>query len=460
MSSEDSGFDLRAFLVEQARVGQLDSEGGFTIAAQKAAKKLAFFGLPQEYDWVLKVVQAANLWRVPQLLVTQSRVATSFAMAPDPQPSQATLAHTLAEPTLSNTDPIHALAMALRSLVEQVGLSFVLAIRRNGESEAPIYAGDDVSQLSPGTRARWGRLSKDGIRLTVSHFRGTESTLGRYLPTFSQVERRDVAIMQILQRRAFPSSVPIVLDGRRINSPAMTPFFAPSRGYRLLRTGSLDPSGRILSHNLPWEPPASQLNWLVEHPDRPWYVLRGRDWRYPEIPPSRSDSDSNSHRLLMTRQGVVCRVFRVPNSFSRASVLLVAPSDHCRSDLSGLALELSNRNTRDLRALRRQVAKALEEFVAELKQPSSWEWATDAPGSPEGPVGEGLDAAGSSIFSASLTTPVMRFWTALARARENLSYPVLDPTNKMLMLEVWTSSTIEDLKQTTEQFASRAPIEE
>ena len=148
----DLGVDLRTFLSNQYGEGQVDSEGSFTIASEKALQKLAFFALPHQFDWVLKIVQAVNLWKADSLVVAQSRTATSFTFSPSPQPSPGSLLNALSSTAMNTSDPVHALAMALRSLVEQVGLSFVLAFRIQGVSGSPIYAGDDTTHLSPRVR--------------------------------------------------------------------------------------------------------------------------------------------------------------------------------------------------------------------------------------------------------------------------------------------------------------------
>ena len=184
-----SGFDLKAYLDEQRNEGRQDSEGAFTVAAEKAALKLAHFSLPGEYDWVLKIIQAVNAWRADRLLVRQSRLATSFYFLPDQGVqaiSTAGFINLLTQGTLNNVSPSHMLCMALRSLVDQVNLSFVLAVRLGDVSSQPIFAGDDTSQLDPEVRRVWSALDRDGVRLTVSHFK-TVSYTHLTLPTILRV---------------------------------------------------------------------------------------------------------------------------------------------------------------------------------------------------------------------------------------------------------------------------------
>ena len=63
----ESEFDLGRFLNQQASEGSLDSEGEFTIDHAVAARKLARFAMPDEYSWVLKLVQASVGWKSAEL---------------------------------------------------------------------------------------------------------------------------------------------------------------------------------------------------------------------------------------------------------------------------------------------------------------------------------------------------------------------------------------------------------
>ena len=456
MASESSGLDLKAFLAEQTLEGSVESEGAFTIAADKAMEKLSYFALPHESDWVLKVIQAANLWKVERVVVVQTRVATSFTFAPTPQPPQALLVQAFSAMAPNNTDPLHALAMALRSLVEQIGLSFVLAFRRDGITEEPIFAGDDTTQLSARTRAQWTHQKVDGIRLTVSHFRGNESLAGRYVPTLSKVDRRDISIMQTLQKRAFTSPIPIYLDGRRLNDPTQAPQMAVNQGFRLVRTGTFDGSRRFAAANLAWGEPAERLRWPCENPDRPWYLMRSADWRSIDVfigPHGAFPRYPAPHRVVLTRQGVVCQTYRIPNTTLSTSVLLVIPSDTGRSDLSGLSLEPTEEELAEIRTLRQQVALSLLEFLEEIRaepyQPPEETLAAEPSlAAPEEP-----GKAGFSIFTESLGRPAGRIWGSLVSAVELVRHHAILPARKELLLEHWSRHLLVELKAVGREFA-------
>lgn len=469
MPPESTGLDLKAFLAEQSQEGELDSQGAFTIASDKAMEKLSYFALPHESDWVLKVIQAANLWRVERVVVVQTRVATSFTFSPRPQPAQALLVQALSGTSLDNRNPLHNLAIALRSLVQQVGLSFVLAFRRDGEGEEPIFAGDDTTSLDARTRQQWAVLPEDGIRLTVSHFRGDEGFTGRYLPTFARVDRRDISILQTLQSRAFLSEVPIFLDGRRLTDPARSPTIGYRPAARLLRQGVLRPGANgskpvFESRNFPWQGPASDFVLNQANPsDHPWYLLRAPDWRYL---PSRLSDDLRSphhlhappprHSLVMLRQGVVCQIYRLHNSSLATTVMASVPADHYRSDLSGLALEVGEEELDALTALRGWIANSLRELPDQLAD----QIMADEEGQGLGcPIVE-PPAAGFSIFTESLGKPVGRLISSLRRAGDHLRHHSLLPATRARLLAQWRMVMEDEVAHVAGDFEQRRLVEE
>ncbi len=356
----NEGLDLKAFLENQAAEGKADSVGSFTVAREKALQKLADFALPNAYDWVLKIVQAANIWRVPKMVVRQTRIATSFYFCPPRGqnfPSEGAIVGALENPALDHENPIHAIAMALRSLVQQTRLSFVLAVRQDGEMYKPIFAGDDVSALSPQTREAWAYLTHDGVRLTVSHFQGSESLTGRYLPTFSHQERRDVEILGKLEERCFASAVPIEVDGRILG------MVFPRGDYFIIHRQRPLVLGRLAHHAEP-EPRTESLQLLTGHisrdnirvstspghPDRPWFLITGSDPRVESSayrtlsgmlsPMGRAAKKKAEHCVWWTRQGVTVAQYRFEGfGDPETSFQLFVPADHLRTDLSGLEIE-------------------------------------------------------------------------------------------------------------------------
>lgn len=212
------GFDLGAFLAQQRAEGIEDSAGEFTVSSSRALKKLSQFSLTSHYAWLLKLVQAVVLWECEELKVTQTRISTSFMFKPTTSfPQEKDVIATLQHGGANKTKPLDQLCIALRSLVEQAGLAFVLAVHGDEPSEHPVYSGEDVSKLSERERMKWAQLADRGVRLTVSHFKGKESFTGRYFPTFTQVERRDIKINSVLEDAVLFCPIPVRLDGRTLN---------------------------------------------------------------------------------------------------------------------------------------------------------------------------------------------------------------------------------------------------
>ncbi len=456
-SMNELGVDLKSFLSSQRQEGVLDSEGGFTISADRAIEKLAFFALPEEFDWVLKVVQAVNLWKVDALVVGQTRTATSFTFRPNPQPTPASLMQALSEAALDSTDPVHALAMALRSLVEQAGLSFVLAFRQNGETGSPVYAGDDTSQLNPATRASWASLETDGIRLTVSHFKASETLTGRYIPTFSNVRPRDRDILETLQWKAYGSLSPIYVDGERLTDPARLPSVGYSPNFRVIRLGTLrggsaESGPHFEVEDFPWNQPARELRSAGPSlPGAPWFLLRTADW--PSLEHIKRQLakplpliDIAPHRVVLLRQGVICKVFRLRNTSVASSLTLVVPADHYRSDLSGLGLEVGEIERETIAQLRRLVCHALEQyrevFVSVLKSPPPLQAALEGM-----PMGISQQAAGFSIFTESLGKAATRFFRRMSAARERHLHYSNFMNSHIWLLPRWRDFVLADLKR-------------
>ena len=343
-----SGFDLGEYLQQARAEGRQDSEGSFTVAQDKALKKLAHFALPGEFDWVLKVVQAANAWSCPVLQIRQSRVATSFFFQPDAEdfPSDSSLVQALRDGALTTGNPLHEFCMALRSLVDQAKLSFVLATRESGRLGEPIFSGDDVSALNEKVRRRWSRLERDGLRLTVSHFKANESFTGRYVPTLARVPRRDVGIARILESRAVFSVTPIILDGRDITNPFCNGL--AGNEANLVFAGGPYRGDRIeWACRAPFTDELGRPKWLSKEVSG-WCLmssltpLAARTYRLALERPMGTINlhyaRSMPHLICWIRHGVVCRTQAVFNSSVSTRFHIALRSDISRTDLSGLAL--------------------------------------------------------------------------------------------------------------------------
>ena len=374
----EQGFDLKAFLDAQVAEGRVDSEDAtFTVAREKALTKIAHFALPDEYDWVLKIVQAVNLWEAPILSIRQSRVATTFYFCPPSDrdfPSESNIVSALDSTALDGDRPVHQLAMALRALVQQCHLSFVLAVRRHGQLGKPIHAGDDTSNLDSATRAEWTHLDKEGVRLTVSHFRGRESFRGRYVPTISFVARRGVEILRILERRCFTSPIPIEVDARRVTRIYPTGDFDLDRRSRPLFHGHLEmKTGKSATASVTLISGYQEKEPVVrpsEYVKAPWFIglapesftLSNFYQRIEGLLSPIKKPQGHFHTFWWVRHGVVVAKFQSRSS-QAVGVSYFFPAEHLRSDLSGLNVALDREFPAPIKATLLAVNKELKHLL-------------------------------------------------------------------------------------------------
>ena len=352
----ESEFDLGRFLNQQASEGSLESEGEFTVDHAKAARKLARFAMPDEYSWVLKLVQAAVGWESAELRVKQHRLYTTFTFAPGPAqpiPLAKDVVSTMLHGQLEDQEPLNRLCIALRSLVEQTGLSFVLGLRsEEGESET-LFAGPDISAMSSAERKSWVANSERGIRIAVSHQMRGEFYTGRYAPRFMLRKLRDLEIAECLTHHAFTSPIPISLNGESITDPLFHPEIGFTEVLRPLYVlGMRSLSGQTMGTVGPFEdglalPVRStpfRLRKLERRSDAAggWVVVQVLP---PDIWVRRERGDDRPYaaptsNALWVQDGVV--VERTPlliHKSHMARLTLILDADGLETDLTGFALK-------------------------------------------------------------------------------------------------------------------------
>lgn len=227
--------DLGAFLSDQVAGGQVDSRGEFTVSHTQAARKLARFALPRSSAWVSKLVQAANRWDCPALQIRQSRSETLFHFSlprASDIPTEDAIVSRLLSGKVGGPDALDAFCTALRALVEQAFLSFILVADDGDLAPRPIYAGHYYGALSEKARLHKRFNPKTGLSLTVYHRPPSreEDGVKEILTRF----RSYVPIIEELDRYCYTSRVPIWLDGRRVDGLVASPGLGLSQTNRPL----------------------------------------------------------------------------------------------------------------------------------------------------------------------------------------------------------------------------------
>lgn len=230
--------DIGAFLSEQVSEGTVDSHGEFTVSHHQAARKLAKFALPRSTAWVTKLIQAANRWECGAVQIRQSATETLFHFSfPNLQalPVEEELVASILSGRVGGKTALDAFCTALRSLVEQAELSFILVVDDTQLTPRPIYAGHHYSDMSEKARLHPRFRPKPGLSLTVYHRPPAKSSdEGLDLVALVNRMRSYVPIIEELDRYCYVSGIPVVLDGRRVDNLIESPSLAWSENHRPL----------------------------------------------------------------------------------------------------------------------------------------------------------------------------------------------------------------------------------
>lgn len=194
---------LRAELAE----GTTDSSGHFTISRDKALEKLAAFRLPSESAWVLKIVQAAVASGCQELDIRQTSYATEFHFKGDTGWTLDEVENEFYQVETSSKTDLEHLKQGLWCVSLNGMRPFTLVLPDSQESL--LWTGDRMQRKS-------GSPMEDAV-LTVSH---RTMVQGRGIPFLAGAEAagRNAEIAQELARHAFTCSIPLRVDGRRLDA--------------------------------------------------------------------------------------------------------------------------------------------------------------------------------------------------------------------------------------------------
>jgi hypothetical protein len=197
---------LESFLNELKSSGEIQGQGHFTLAREKALEKLAEFQLPFEGAWIGKVVQSAIAFGVETpLAVGQTRRVTSVRFAGKPACAQADLEAAFFDPHPTGVRAIDHLTKALWAVGLKEKRSFEIALA--GDSEALVWDGAKVHTVA--------RVPVPETVLIVTHQSPQESSDWLFDPFAAS--RHNAEVATALRDYCYTSPLPITVDGRRID---------------------------------------------------------------------------------------------------------------------------------------------------------------------------------------------------------------------------------------------------
>lgn len=340
---------LDDFLDSARADGTTDSEGMFTISHAQAVKKMALYSLPYPEAWVLKIVQAAVVWKASEIVITQTRLYTTIEFCPQEKknvPSEREVVATLIGDTRASAIPVGNLCLALRTLVQLEDYSFILTLN-NGRSEvSPLYAGRDAGSLPKMQRLRLAKLTTAGIKIVVIHLREGENLVGRLVYRFVPWLRRDRQIGAELDRCASVCSVPIHLNGRQTTDLLRSVNYGLNSETRpLLLSGVKSPGEPLL--NLAVDSSETLLPYYSTSRAirgseggraefTAWYMCQAR--RKAVLPGKSPGLEQTHHEIHWVCDGVVvqCDTFLLPTHLLRLIVFLNA--EGLQTDITGMLL--------------------------------------------------------------------------------------------------------------------------
>jgi hypothetical protein len=169
LSKTTESLDISAYLARAAGEGQAEGQGEFTVAHHQAARKLARFSLPRSTAWVTKLVQVAVRWQARSVEVFTGVGESRFQLNLDTIPSEEAIISAIVAGGMDRGQPLHGLALALRAVVEQAGLSFLLVVDDGQTKPRPIYAGRHFNRMSEKARLSRRFHPCSGLHLTIHH---------------------------------------------------------------------------------------------------------------------------------------------------------------------------------------------------------------------------------------------------------------------------------------------------
>ena len=200
---------LVQYLNGQLGEALLESSGGFTLARERAVEKLAAFQLPRPESWILKLIQALVAGGTCNIDIRLRARETELGFSLALPWSLEQVEEAFWDPEISDVPSLDHLKRGLWNVAIRQGRPFQLSL--SGWTQALIWTGQELRRLP----ISWDSAST----LTLScRQAGDRSRNSAAVNAETLLE---------VQQHAFVCSVPLVVDGRRIDALQI----GPHHGY-------------------------------------------------------------------------------------------------------------------------------------------------------------------------------------------------------------------------------------
>jgi hypothetical protein len=195
---------LDTFLARQYSEGDRDSEGVFTLSADRALKKIGESALPFESAWVLKVIQAAVAAEFDGIQVNLLRNCIEIEFTGSCRWLPDEISYLLQVVDAGSTLGLEHLVAALRDrLAEDCRLLFLFA----GQSSALYWTGEELQQ----------RPLEEPAEKTILAVQTGSSSYGTDLASMSIMGAQNALVAQTIADNAFLCPIPLFVDSRRVD---------------------------------------------------------------------------------------------------------------------------------------------------------------------------------------------------------------------------------------------------
>ena len=196
---------LQSFLANQYAQGNHDSEGTFTLSAERALAKIAENALPFESAWILKVIQAAVAARVDGINILLLLGSTEVELEGDCPWTPEEIGYQLQQLDSSSRPGLDHLIAALRDrLKEERQMLFLF----KGDKNALYWDGEELQQ----------HLVDEVPEQTVISVQTANPSLGNLDPaTLSILGGQNALISQTVADNAFLCPIPLRVDSKRVD---------------------------------------------------------------------------------------------------------------------------------------------------------------------------------------------------------------------------------------------------